>query len=247
MEQVNWRECEDGELALAATLGELAAFDELVRRFRPAVLAVARQIVGAEAAEDVAQDAFLLAFKALPQLEEADKFGSWLYAITRHRALRFRENRAHQEETGHSEIDALILQHTPELARHPAEEVERLEKRRDVREAMAQLPEEFQIVLQLRYFDEVPVARIAEFLHLPLTTVKWRLHQGRRLMKKHLENRWREEPLKKERRRHERSARQNQTRSAPSGADVGEHRQDGEGRQPDGNVARGERDGYLSI
>lgn len=198
MEQINWRECEDGELALAATLGALAAFDELVRRFRPAVLAVARQIVGAEAAEDVAQDSFLLAFKALPQLEDPDKFGSWLHAITRHRALRFSQNRARQEETERSEIDALILQHTPELARHPAEEVERQESQRDVREAMAQLPEEFQIVLQLRYFDEMPVARIAEFLNLPLTTVKWRLHKGRLLMKKHLEHRWREEPIEKE-------------------------------------------------
>ncbi|MDW8364445.1 MAG: sigma-70 family RNA polymerase sigma factor [Abditibacteriales bacterium] len=123
------------------------------------------------------------------------------------------------------------MQHTPELTQHPVEAVERRESQRDVREALAQLPPELQIVLQLRYFDEMPVACIAEFLNLPLTTVKWRLHQGRRLMKKHLEDRWREETSQKERAQHERTTRQNQTRSASSGADVGQHQQDGEGRQ----------------
>jgi RNA polymerase sigma-70 factor (ECF subfamily) len=182
----------------------------------------------------VAQDALLLAFKALPQLEDHDKFGSWLYAITRHRAFRFAQNPARREETGVSEVDALILEHTPELAQHPAEAVERAESQRDVREAMAQLPEEFQIVLQLRYFDEVPVLRMAEFLNLPLTTVKWRLHKGRQLMKKHLEHRWSEKPEPQRRRRHERRARQNQTRDAAAGADAGGHQQNGARGKPDG-------------
>ena len=49
------------------------------------MMEVAKEILKDEAAaEDVVQDACLLAFKALPQLEKFDKFGSWLYAITRH-------------------------------------------------------------------------------------------------------------------------------------------------------------------
>ena len=187
MKPLDWREYADGELALAAILGEFAAFDELVRRFRPAVLLVARQIVGAEAAEDVAQDAWLLAFKALPQLEDPERFGAWLHAVTRHRAYRFARGSVHREQTGHSDIDTLIIQQTPELSRHPAEELERDEVRREVREALARLPEELQTVLLLHYFQSMPVSRIAQFLQLPVTTVKWRLHRGRQLLKGRLD------------------------------------------------------------
>src|ERR1700752_4683600 len=82
-------ESPDEVLVIAAILGNLEAFEELVLRYRSAVVRLARTIVGADYAEDVAQDALLLAFKALPGIEEPRKFPAWLSAITRHRALRF--------------------------------------------------------------------------------------------------------------------------------------------------------------
>src|SRR5574338_1395971 len=82
-------ESPDELLFIGAILGNLDAFEELVLRYRPAVVRLARTIVGADYAEDVAQDSLLLAFKALPGIEEPRKFGAWLSAITRHRALRF--------------------------------------------------------------------------------------------------------------------------------------------------------------
>ena len=82
-------ESPDELLVMAAILGNLDAFEELVVRYRPAVVRLARTIVGADDAEDVAQDSLLLAFKALPGIEEPRKFPAWLSAITRHRALRF--------------------------------------------------------------------------------------------------------------------------------------------------------------
>src|ERR1051326_3962070 len=72
----------DAEVAEVAQLGSLEAYDELVRRFRGAVLMVARQLLDSrQAAEDVAQEAFLLAFEGLAQLQDPAKFPSWLYAI----------------------------------------------------------------------------------------------------------------------------------------------------------------------
>src|SRR5215813_13486635 len=82
-------ESPDELLVVAAILGNLEAFEELVVRYRPAVVRLARSIVGVDHAEDVAQDSLLLAFKALPTIEEPRKFGAWLSAITRHRAMRF--------------------------------------------------------------------------------------------------------------------------------------------------------------
>src|SRR5215510_8426332 len=79
----------DQILVVAAILGDLEAFDELASRYRAAVVRTAQAIVGREYAEDVAQEALLLAFKALPSIEEPRRFAAWLSAITRHRALRF--------------------------------------------------------------------------------------------------------------------------------------------------------------
>src|ERR1041384_7732163 len=81
-------ESPDELLVVAAILGTLEAFEELVVRYRPAVVRLARTIVGSDDAEDIAQDAWLLAFKALPSIEEPRKFAAWLSAITRNRARR---------------------------------------------------------------------------------------------------------------------------------------------------------------
>jgi DNA-directed RNA polymerase specialized sigma24 family protein len=60
----------DEVLVVAAILGNLDAFGELARRYRAAVVRTAQAVVGRDDAEDVAQDALLLAFKALPSIEE---------------------------------------------------------------------------------------------------------------------------------------------------------------------------------
>ena len=174
---------------MRALLGDMGAFDELVRRFRDAVLLIARHELGggaAAAAEDVAQDVFLLAFKALPQLKEPSRFGGWLCAITRNRARRLgaREGRCQATERG--DLDRLILAASRELAPHPLDIALREFERRQLLAALAQLPDDHRVVLHLRYFDEWPVARIAGFLSLPVTTVKWRLHQGRALLRRRL-------------------------------------------------------------
>jgi len=170
----------DEVLVMAAILGDISAFDTLVLRYRPAVVRVAQAIVGTELAEDVAQEALLTAFKALPTLEEPKRFPAWLHIITRHKALRFsqRERSLNQKR---AELDQLLLERSISLSRpmlngQPDRQVE-------VKQAMEQLPPEYALVIKLQYYDEMPVKRIAEFLALPLTTVKWRLHKGKQLLK----------------------------------------------------------------
>ena len=67
-------ESPDELLVIAAILGNLEAFEQLVVRYRPAVVRLERAIVGVDDAEDVAQESVLLAFKALPTIEEPRKF-----------------------------------------------------------------------------------------------------------------------------------------------------------------------------
>jgi len=176
------------ELVLAALVGDFEAFDELVRRYRGAVVAIAEQAVGSrEAAEDVAQEAFLLAFKALPQLDDPGRFGGWLCAITKRRAWRVASQAKRSEPTEPTELDRLIIEHSDELGAHPAADYNRKLERTLVQTAINKLSPEHQMVIRLRYYEEWPVERIAAFLSLPVSTVKWRLHHGRKLMKRQLE------------------------------------------------------------
>ena len=175
-------ESPDELLVIAAILGNLDAFEELVVRYRPAVVRLARTIVGPDDAEDVAQDALLLAFKALPGIEEPRKFAAWLSAITRHRALRFNKS-----ETAHMTkriaLDEALLEKIEALAKPLAEK----ERDEALIKALDGLPSDYAMPLRLRFLDEMPLNRIAAFMGVPLSTVKWRIHHGKKLLREKVE------------------------------------------------------------
>ena len=175
-------ESPDELLVIGAILGNLEAFEELVVRYRPAVVRLARTIVGAGDAEDVAQDSLLLAFKALPGIEEPRKFPAWLSAITRNRALRFSKT-----ETAHTSkrvaLDEALLEKIEALATPLADK----ERDQSMIAALDSLPADYAMPLRLRFLDEMPLNRIAAFMGVPLSTVKWRIHHGKKLLREKVE------------------------------------------------------------
>ena len=203
-------ESPDAVLVLAAILGNLEAFEQLVVRYRPAVVRLARSVVGADYAEDVAQDALLLAFKALPSIEEPRSFAAWLSAITRNRALRFSKSedkhtskRVALDEALLEKIDALAkpvgttnspaattaLANTTADARGIHAGVEDKERDEEMMQALDSLPADYAMPLRLHFLDDMPLKRIAGFMGVPLSTVKWRIHHGKKLMRTQMEQR----------------------------------------------------------
>jgi RNA polymerase sigma-70 factor (ECF subfamily) len=174
-------ESPDEVLVLAAILGNLEAFEELVVRYRPAVVRLARTIVGADHAEDVAQDSLLLAFKALPGIDEPRKFPAWLSAITRHRALRFSKSET-ARMSKRVALDEALLEKIEALAKPLAEK----ERDEEMIAALESLPPDYAMPLRLRFLDEMPLNRIAAFMGLPLSTVKWRIHHGKKLLRERI-------------------------------------------------------------
>jgi|SRR5215475_9106343 len=172
----------DEVLVVAAILGDLDAFGELASRYRPAVVRTAQSIVGRDDAEDVAQDALLLAFKALPSIEEPPKFAAWLSAITRHRALRF-SKREQPHKAGRIDLDEFLIDQVRALG----QPLTRPEEDDELRLALESVPSDYALVLRLRFFDDMPLKRIAAFLGAPLTTVKWRIHRGKQLLREQVE------------------------------------------------------------
>ena len=175
-------ELPDEVLVVAAILGDLDAFGELASRYRAAAVRAAQSVVGREDAEDVAQDALLLAFRALPSVEDPAKFPAWLGAITRNRALRFAETERARERSRVG-FDEVLLEHVEALARPLVAEG----GDEELRLALERVPADYALVLRLRFLDEMPLKRIAAFLGVPVSTVKWRVHRGKELLREQLE------------------------------------------------------------
>ena len=175
-------ESPDELLVIAAILGNLEAFEQLVVRYRPAVVRLARTIVSADDAEDVAQESLLLAFKALPTIEEPRRFAAWLSAITRHRALRFSKSERAQLSK-RVPLDEALLEKIEALAKPLAEK----ERDDEMLAAIDNLPADYAMPLKLRFLDEMPLKRIAGFMGVPLSTVKWRIHHGKKLLRAKVE------------------------------------------------------------
>jgi RNA polymerase sigma-70 factor (ECF subfamily) len=204
---------DDRELVRIARMNSLEACDELVRRYRGAVVMVASQIVGAGAtAEDVAQEAFLLAFHALPQLSDPAKFPGWLYTITRHRAMREIKREKRSSPTEPCEIDCLRIAHEP-TEPDLYERFAHSEQREEIRSGLDTLPEETRLVLHLYYIEEWTAPRIADFLSLPLTTIRWRLHSGLKQLRRRLSELFEENQ----------DGQRSDTRSTPSPQVTGTH------------------------
>jgi RNA polymerase sigma-70 factor (ECF subfamily) len=172
----------DEILVVAAILGDLAAFEQLVCRYRSAVIRTAQMMVSREDIEDVAQEALLLAFKALPSLEEPRKFPAWLNAITRRCAIRFSQHTGFQNRVRVA-LDEALLEQVPALSRPmPGEGAGE-----ELRDALDDIPRDYALALRLHFLDEMPLKRIAGFLGVSLATVKWRIHCGKKLLRTQFE------------------------------------------------------------
>ena len=176
MGSLTWEHLEEFELVQFAQNGNLAAFDTLAARYRPGALVLSKQILSdREAAQDAVQDSFLAAFKALPQLSDAEKFAGWFGAIVRHRSRRLAAGVRYK----HLPIDDVIIHHSPSIVT----ELERNTDSEIVRIAISSISEDVRPIVELYYLEEWNVGQIADFLWLPKTTVKWRLHSGRSQLK----------------------------------------------------------------
>ena len=89
----------DEILVAAAVAGDREAFDALACRYWPLVLRTAVQVVGRDRAEDAAQDAVLLAYRALPALKDPSRFPGWIATITRFRAIRLSRKESRRRAT----------------------------------------------------------------------------------------------------------------------------------------------------
>jgi RNA polymerase sigma-70 factor (ECF subfamily) len=166
---------------MRAQAGDAEAFNWLVRRFQDRAVAYAASVVGSfHLAQDAAQEAFVEAYGALHTLREPAAFLVWFRRIVFKHCNR--QTRRKQVDTVPIQAVEHIRSSTPGLA----EIAERHQVEESVHRAIQSLPEGQRAVITLFYMGEQSHQDIAEFLGLPVTTVKSRLHQGRSRLKERL-------------------------------------------------------------
>ena len=162
-----------------ARRGDADAFEQLVTAYRNQVFRLALRMCGNEAdADEVAQEAFLSAWKGLPNFRGESRFSTWLYQLTTHAAIDLM--RREKRQAAAEDIDEIT---TADDGPSPQQQVERAETRREVRSALMQLPEEYRQVLVLRFMQELSYEEIGRALKLPVGTVKSRLNRAKAQLK----------------------------------------------------------------
>ena len=167
---------DEHEWIVRAQAGDQAAYGQLVQRYQRLAVSVAyHQGLELADAEDVAQEAFVKAWLALPRYREsAGSWRAWLCRIainTARDALR----RARPLE----ELDEGL----PDSSSSPAEQAEVRSRRAAVRRALARLPEASRAALVLREYEGLSYAEIAAALGIPIGTVMSRLNYARGLLR----------------------------------------------------------------
>ena len=186
----------DDEEGLVAALraGEAAAYETVVRRYGPRLLATARRILRDDAlAEDCLQETFLKAFDKIGGFEGRSALGTWLHSILVNQSLmKLRKNKRER----HEQIDDLMPQFDSNACRieapwsylaTPDELLEQDQTRALVQSKIDQLPESYRIVLQLRDIEEFDTETVAAMLEITPGAAKVRLHRARAALKVLLE------------------------------------------------------------
>jgi RNA polymerase sigma-70 factor (ECF subfamily) len=176
------------ELLARLRAGDEAAYEELVREQMPVLLRVARRLLHSEEdARDAVQDAFVSAFRALPNFRGDSRLGTWLYRIAVNAALaRLRARGAGDEVSLDDWLPRFAADGHPAEAAEPWPAdagTEARERREQVRRAIDRLPESYRTVVILRDIEELSTDEAAEALGISPGAVKVRLHRARQALR----------------------------------------------------------------
>ncbi|MEV0714369.1 sigma-70 family RNA polymerase sigma factor [Asanoa sp. NPDC050611] len=166
----------EADLVRAAQAGDVSSLGSLLTRHRPAQLAVAYSILGpGPDAEDVVQEAALVALRRIGDLRDPAAVGPWLKTVVRN-ACRMR-----LRGPAEASLDDGLALTLPSTEPDPAELLDRQASRDWVWHALAQLTPEQRLVIMLRHFTGVTAYQdIADVCGVPVGTVRSRLSEARR-------------------------------------------------------------------
>jgi RNA polymerase sigma-70 factor (ECF subfamily) len=169
--------------------GDNQAFAALIERYQHMVFTLALKIVkNREDAEEVAQDVFINAFRALRNYKGDAKFSTWLYKIAYYKSLDYVKRNKSQPETLSIDISGIYNIGALDEA---LESMEASDRKSIIRKAMDQLPAADSVLITLYYFESLSLEEISVIMGISANTAKVRLFRGRKrladILKNHLD------------------------------------------------------------
>lgn len=180
----------DQELVRRVQKGDMRAFDLLFSRYQYKIVnLVSRYLRDSEDVQDVVQEAFIKAYRALPRFRGDSAFYTWLYRIAINTAKNHLVARSRRPPGVDVEIeDAEHFEGADALREYddPESSLSRDELEAEIHAAIAELPEDLRSAVTLREFDGLAYEQIAEIMDCPVGTVRSRIFRAREAIDKRI-------------------------------------------------------------
>lgn len=177
------KETADITLVEHALQGSLGSYETLIRRHERRIFYLGLKFHrNYEDAEDFTQEVFLKAYEKLGTFSRKVPFSAWLYRIGYNHGI----NRISKKQTVELPDETADL--IPDLgAVTPETELEREEEKGAVRRILNRLPEMYNVVIKMRFFDGLSYAEIAEIIGKPVNTIKSHIFRAKEMVKQAFE------------------------------------------------------------
>ena len=162
--------------------GDIQAYNQLVTRYKDRLYNFLYRIVNdVDLAEDLAQDTFLKVYIHKDSYKELYKFSTWMYTIAKNLAFTELRKKKRRKTSSFSEItkDDWEIQVSDPTADDVDEQIMRAEKRRNIQNALSNIPIDFRTIIILRDIQELSYEDISKIIEVPIGTVKSRINRGR--------------------------------------------------------------------
>jgi len=182
---------EETELVRRARRGDLAAYDELVRRYQERIYATIYHMTSNhEDANDLAQEAFIKGYHALKTFKGGSSFYTWVYRIAVNKTINFLKQRKNRSQMSLNDLDVNV-EHDPDLValvsdKTPRREVGLTELQEKLNEAMQKLSEAHRLVVTLHDVQGLSHEEIAKIMDCNIGTVRSRLFYARQQLQAYL-------------------------------------------------------------
>lgn len=182
---------EEQSLVRRSQQGDLAAYDELVRRYQERIYATIYHMTSNhEDANDLAQETFIKAFQAIKSFKGGSSFYTWVYRIGVNKTINFLKQRKNRTHISLNDLD-FNAEHDPDLValvsdKTPRREVNLAELQEKLNTAMQKLSEPHRLVVTLHDVQGLPHDEIAEIMGCNIGTVRSRLFYARQQLQAYL-------------------------------------------------------------
>jgi len=182
----------NSELIKRAIDGDEGAYRELLQNYHGAIFNLLFKMVrNREETEDLVQEAFMKAFRALPSFNEEYAFSTWLYKIAINNCIdhmRKKRLKTYSMNKPVQSKDGEIEREFPDTSMSPDKKLLSDERATLIENAIDDLPENYKVAIVLRHSEEKSYEEIAQILNIPLGTVKARIFRAREMLKKMLKS-----------------------------------------------------------